>query len=68
VSFDEGIQKRVRFQDQHKPGRGHRFTHRSYSAVDVAEATARALVAGWLRRPSLIDTLQRQALDLDPLT
>jgi AcrR family transcriptional regulator len=67
VSFDEGIQKRIRHQAAHAPGRRHRFTHRSFDPVEYAELTAATVVRGFLRRGSSLGAIARAAATSDDL-
>jgi hypothetical protein len=68
VSFDEGIQKRIRYQAAHGPGQGHAFAHRSYDPVEVADLTAATLVRGLLRRGSSLAAIVREAVRSDDLS
>jgi AcrR family transcriptional regulator len=65
VSFNEGAQKRMRYQDAHRPGSGHRFTYPPQVAEVVAEETAATVVRGHLRRGAGIKKISRQAAGFD---
>jgi AcrR family transcriptional regulator len=61
LSFDEGIQKRFRHQDQHQQGTGNPFHHQSRGADELAEFAAATMLRSFLRRPADLVRLQRQA-------
>jgi AcrR family transcriptional regulator len=61
LSFDDGIQKRFRFRDQHSPGSASAFTHRQYEASEIAEFVAATSLRALLRRPGDLARIQRQA-------
>jgi AcrR family transcriptional regulator len=61
LSFDEGIQKRFRHQDQHRVGGPNRFCHQLRGADELAEFSAATMLRALLRRPGDLPRLQRQA-------
>jgi len=63
LSFDEGIQKRFRHQDQHRAGTASAFCHQPRGAEELAEFAAGTMMRALLRRPGDLARLQRQAAD-----
>jgi len=61
LSFDEGIQKRFRHQDQHRAGSTNPFCHQPRGADELAEFSAATMLRALLRRPGDLSRLQRQA-------
>jgi AcrR family transcriptional regulator len=61
LSFDEGIQKRFRHQDQHQPGGPSAFSHQPRGAEELADFAAATMLRARLRRPGDLARLQRQA-------
>jgi len=67
VSFNEGAQKRVRYQAAHRPKSRSRFTYPAQDPAVVAEQTAATVVRGYLRRGSSVDKIARQASKFNDL-
>src|SRR5262249_4099813 len=67
ASFDEGIQKRVRYQRGHRRGRGHPFSHVALDVEEAADLTASTVLRGLVRRSASLATLARAARELDDL-
>jgi AcrR family transcriptional regulator len=61
LCFNEGMQKRYRFQDRHSSDSDSPFTHTTHSAEEWAELVASTSVRGLLRRPSDISRIRKQA-------
>jgi AcrR family transcriptional regulator len=65
LCFNEGVQKRYRYQARHEPGTGNPFVHEPLSAERWAELVAVTAVRSLLRRPADIGRIQRQASAFD---
>jgi hypothetical protein len=61
LCFNEGMQKRYRFQDRHSSGSDSPFTHTPHTAEEWAELVAATSVRALLRRPTEMARIQRQA-------
>jgi AcrR family transcriptional regulator len=61
LCLNEGMQKRFRYQERHKPGSESPFVHTPQTAERWAELVATTSLRSLLRRPSDITRLQRQA-------
>ncbi|MDQ6615193.1 MAG: TetR/AcrR family transcriptional regulator [Actinomycetota bacterium] len=61
LSFDEGIQKRFRHQDQHGTGGANPFSHAPRGADELADFAATTMLRALLRRPGDLARLQKQA-------
>jgi AcrR family transcriptional regulator len=65
LCFNEGVQKRFRYQVRHAPGGGNPFVHQPLSAEQWAELVAVTAVRSLLRRPEEIGPIREQAAAFD---
>jgi AcrR family transcriptional regulator len=61
LCFNEGVQKRYRYQSQHGADSDSPFVHRSCSADEFAELVASMSVRSLLRDPVGLSTIQKEA-------
>jgi AcrR family transcriptional regulator len=65
LCFNEGMQKRYRFQHRHSADSDSPFIHTPHSAEEWAELVATTSVRALLRRPAEVVRIQRQAATYD---